>query len=200
MKHNFQDKSLLQEFKRGNSHAFKAVYDMFFPALCFFAKRLVDNDGEGEDIAADSFVKLLNRYDSFDSIPNIKAFLYITTRNACLNYLRYTQRQHSSKRELNRIQDKTDEHALSYIVHAEVLREVEYEIEQLPNRCREIFKLIYYERRSADDIAEMLGISINTVWVQRAKAIQLIRTNLLKKGMLSVLLCFLVMADNDLKM
>ncbi|WP_207515771.1 RNA polymerase sigma factor [Longitalea luteola] len=191
MKHNFQDKSLLQEFRRGNTHAFKAVYNMFFPSLCFFAKRLVDNDGEGEDIAADSFVKLLNRYDSFDSIPNIKAFLYITTRNACLNYLRYTQRQHSSKRELNRIQDKIDEHALSHIVHAEVLREVEFEIEQLPNRCKEIFKLIYYERRSADDIAGMLGISINTVWVQRAKAIQLIRTNLLKKGMLSALLCFL---------
>jgi RNA polymerase sigma-70 factor (ECF subfamily) len=200
MKHNFQDKSLLLEFKRGNTHAFRAVYDMFFPSLCFFAKRLVDNDGEGEDIAADSFVKLLNRYDSFDTMPNIKAFLYITTRNACLNYLRYSQRQHSSKRELNRMQDKTDEHALSHMVHAEVLREVEFEIEQLPNRCREIFKLIYYERRPADEIAGMLGISINTVWVQRAKAIQLIRTNLLKKGMLSVLLCFIVLTDNDLRM
>jgi RNA polymerase sigma-70 factor (ECF subfamily) len=200
MKHNFQEKSLLQEFKRGNTHAFRAVYDMFFPSLCFFAKRLVDNDGEGEDIAADSFVKLLNRYDSFDTMPNIKAFLYITTRNACLNYLRYSQRQHSSKRELNRLQDKTDEHALSHMVHAEVLREVEFEIEQLPNRCKEIFKLIYYERRPADEIAGMLGISINTVWVQRAKAIQLIRTNLLKKGMLSVLLCFMVLSDNDLRM
>lgn len=197
MKHNFQDKSLLQEFKRGNTHAFRAVYDMFFPSLCFFAKRLVDNDGEGEDIAADSFVKLLNRHDSFDSIPNIKAFLYITTRNACLNYLRFSQRQHSSKRELNRLQDRTDEHALSNMVHAEVLREVEFEIEQLPNRCREIFKLIYYERRPADEIANMLGISINTVWVQRAKAIQLIRTNLLKKGMLSILLCFLAMNNES---
>jgi len=200
MKHNFQDKSLLQEFKRGNAYAFRAVYDMFFPSLCFFAKRLVDNEGEGEDIAADSFVKLLTRHDSFDTLPNIKAFLYITTRNACLNYLRYSQRQQSSKKELNRTQDRTDEHALSHMVHAEVLREVEYEIEQLPNRCKEIFKLIYYERRSADEIAGMLGISINTVWVQRAKAIQLIRTNLLKKGMLSVLLCFLVMTDNTLKM
>ena len=200
MKHNFQDKSLLLEFKRGNTHAFRVVYDMFFPSLCFFAKRLVDNDGEGEDIAADSFVKLLNRHESFDTIPNIKAFLYITTRNACLNYLRAEQRQHSSKRELNRIQDKTDEHALSHMVHAEVLREVEFEIEQLPNRCREIFKLIYYERRSADEIAELMGISINTVWVQRAKAIQLIRTNLLKKGMLSALLGFLVITDNTLKM
>ena len=200
MKHNLQDKSLLQEFKRGDTHAFRAVYDMFFPSLCFFAKRLVDNDGEGEDIAADSFVKLLHRHDSFDNLANIKAFLYITTRNACLNYLRFSQRQSSSKRELTRIQDKTDEHALSLMVHAEVLREVEHEIEQLPNRCKEIFKLIYYERRSADDIADMLGISINTVWVQRAKAIQLIRTNLLKKGLLSVLLCFLVITDNDLKM
>jgi RNA polymerase sigma-70 factor (ECF subfamily) len=197
MKHNFQDKSLLQEFKRGNTHAFRAMYDMFFPSLCFFAKRLVDNDGEGEDIAADSFVKLLNRHDSFDTLPNIKAFLYITTRNACLNYLRNTQRQQSSKRELNRLQERTDEHALSQMVHAEVLREVEFEIEQLPNRCKEIFKLIYYERRPADEIAEMLGISINTVWVQRAKAIQLIRTNLLKRGLLSVMLCFLAMNNES---
>jgi RNA polymerase sigma-70 factor (family 1) len=198
MKHNFQDRSLIQEFKRGNTHAFRTVYDMFFPSLCFFAKRLVDNDGEGEDIAADSFVKLLNRHDSFETLPNIKAFLYITTRNACLNFLRLSQRQQSSKRELNRLQDKTDEHVLSHMVHAEVLREVEFEIEQLPNRCKEIFKLIYYERRPADEIAEMLGISINTVWVQRAKAIQMIRTNLLKKGLLSVLFCFMVMTDKEL--
>lgn len=197
MKHNYQDKSLLQEFKRGDIHAFKAVYSMFFPSLCFFAKRLVDNEGEGEDIAADSFVKLLLRHGSFDTLPNIKAFLYITTRNACLNYLRNSQRHHTEKRELNRVQDKTDEHVLSHMVHAEVLREVEFEIEQLPNRCKEIFKLIYYERRPANEIAGMLGISINTVWVQRAKAIQLIRTKLVKRGLLSVLLCFLVMTDNE---
>ena len=200
MKNHFQDKSLLLEFKRGNSRAFKTVYDLFFPSLCFFAKRLVDNDAEGEDIAADSFIKLLSRHESFETLPNIKAFLYVTTRNACLNYLRLSQRQTVSKNELAWIQDKTDEHVLSHMVHAEVLREVEYEIEQLPQRCKEIFKLIYYERRSADEIAELLGISINTVWVQRAKAIQLIRTNLLKRGLLSVLLCFLVMTDNSLKM
>jgi len=74
---------------------------------------------------------------------------------------------------------------------------VEFEIEQLPNRCKEIFKLIYYERRPADEIAALLGISVNTVWVQRAKAIQLIRTNLLKKGLLSVLLCFLAMNNES---
>lgn len=199
MKNHFQDKSLLQDFKRGNTHAFKTVYDMFFPSLCFFAKRLVDNDAEGEDIAADSFIKLLSRHESFETLPNIKAFLYVTTRNACLNYLRFSQRQTASKNDLAWIQDKTDEHVLSHMVHAEVLREVEDEIEQLPQRCRQIFKLIYYERRSADEIAGLLGISINTVWVQRAKAIQLIRTNLLKKGMLSVLLCFLAMTDNNLR-
>jgi RNA polymerase sigma-70 factor (family 1) len=200
MKNNYQDKSLLQEFKRGNTHAFRAVYDMFFPGLCFFAKRLVDNDGEGEDIVADSFVKLLNRHDTFETLPNIKAFLYITTRNACLNHLRNTQRQQASKRELNRLQEKTSEYAFSQMVYAEVLREVELEIEQLPNRCKEIFKLIYYERKSSDQIAELLGISINTVWVQRAKAIQTIRTNLLKKGMLSVLLCFLAMTEESEKL
>jgi RNA polymerase sigma-70 factor (ECF subfamily) len=200
MKHQLQDKVLLNEFKKGSTHAFKAVYDLYFPSLCFFAKRLVDNDAEGEDIAADSFIKLLNRHEFFDTLPNIKAFLYITTRNACLNYLRFMQKQANSKRDLATLQDKTDEHILSSMVHAEVLREVEYEIDQLPQRCREIFKLIYYERKSADEIAEQLNISINTVWVQRAKAIQLIRTNLLKKGLLSTILYFFTMANNHLKM
>jgi RNA polymerase sigma-70 factor (ECF subfamily) len=200
MKHQLQDLSLLQEFKKGDTHAFKAVYDMFFPSLCFFAKRLVDNDAEGEDIAADSFIKLIHRHESFDTLPNIKAFLYITTRNACLNFLRFSQRQAASKKEMALLQDETEEHVLSHMMHAEVLGEVENEIEQLPRRCKEIFKLIYYERKSADEIATMLDISINTVWVQRAKAIQLVRTNLLKKGMLSILLCFLVMTDNNMKM
>jgi RNA polymerase sigma-70 factor (ECF subfamily) len=199
MKQQFPDNVLLNEFKKGNTHAFKAVYDLYFPSLCFFAKRLVDNDAEGEDIAADSFIKLLNRHEFFDTLPNIKAFLYITTRNACLNYLRFMQKQANSKRDLGHLQDATDEHVLSQMVHAEVLRGVEYEIEQLPQRCREIFKLIYYERKSADEIAQMLNISINTVWVQRAKAIQLIRTNLLKKGLLSTLLLFFSL-NNDWKM
>jgi RNA polymerase sigma-70 factor (family 1) len=198
MKQQFPDKVLLSEFKKGNSHAFKAVYDLYFPSLCFFAKRLVDNDAEGEDIAADSFIKLLNRHEFFDTLPNIKAFLYITTRNACLNYLRYMKKQVNSKKELEQWQDATDEHILSSMVHAEVLREVEYEIEQLPQRCREIFKLIYYERKSADEIAQLLNISINTVWVQRAKAIQLIRTNLLKKGLLSTLMFFFAI-NSDIK-
>jgi RNA polymerase sigma-70 factor (family 1) len=199
MKQQFPDKVLLSEFKKGSSHAFKAVYNLYFPSLCFFAKRLVDNDAEGEDIAADSFIKLLNRHEFFDTLPNIKAFLYITTRNACLNYLRYMQKQASSKKDLELLQEGADEHVLSHMVHAEVLREVEYEIEQLPQRCKEIFKLIYYERKSADEIAQQLNISINTVWVQRAKAIQLIRTNLLKKGLLSTLMLFFTM-NNDLKM
>lgn len=185
---------LVQNFKKGDARAFKAVYEQFFPALCFFATRLVNGNPEGEEIAADSIAKLLKRYTDFDSLTNIKAFLYITTRNACLNFLKYNQRINTSKSELTYLQrDDSEGHVLADMVHAEVLREIYEEIKGLPPACRKVFELMYKDGMKAKEVAEHLNISIHTVWAQRAKALEVIRTSLIKKGLLHALVYLHIM-------
>ena len=178
---------LIERFKTGDRQAFKDIYDHFFPALCYFTGALLNNQPEGEEIAADTFIKLYNRHENFDTLLNIKAFLYITARNACLNFIKSNERHTRNKKALAYLQqDGDNDHVLSAMIHAELLREIKKEIEQLTPACRRVFELMYIEGLRAKQVAETLNISINTVWVHRANALEILRTVLLKKGLLSL--------------
>jgi RNA polymerase sigma factor (sigma-70 family) len=74
------------------------------------------------------------------------------------------------------------------ILRVELLQEIYEEIEELPGRCKEIFKMIFIQGLSTDIIGEQLGISLQTVRTQKARAIGLIRTQLLKKNRLVTLM------------
>src|SRR5690349_24963911 len=91
---------IIAGFHKGNSRAFDLLFDMFFPALCYFANKLIEDRQESEDIVLDTFQKLWARREHFETMPNIKAFLYITVRNTCLNYLRYRETQRKRTHEM----------------------------------------------------------------------------------------------------
>ncbi len=76
------------------------------------------------------------------------------------------------------------------VLRAEVLQEIYAEVESLPGRCGQIFKLLFIEGLPTDQIAERFGINVQTVRTQKARAICLIRTALLKKGRLAALVFF----------
>jgi RNA polymerase sigma factor (sigma-70 family) len=59
------------------------------------------------------------------------------------------------------------------------------EVEQLPQIRKKIFKLIFVEGLTTGEIAEQLGITVDTVRVQKARALNSIRTTILKNGLLS---------------
>ena len=44
-------------------------------------------------------------------------------------------------------------------------------IENLPEECRRIFKVLYYEELQPAEVAELLQISVNTVYVQKSRAV-----------------------------
>jgi len=71
-----------------------------------------------------------------------------------------------------------------------VLQEIYREIEELPGKCGQIFKMIFLENLPTDQIAERMGINVQTFRTQKARAISMIRTSLLKRGRLIALLFF----------
>jgi RNA polymerase sigma factor (sigma-70 family) len=77
------------------------------------------------------------------------------------------------------------------VLRAEVLQEIYAEVENLPGRCGQIFKLLFIHGKSTEEIGGLLGINPQTVRTQKARAISLIRTALLKKGRLATFAIFL---------
>jgi len=191
MDHPELNPDLIKEFQEGDPHAFTYFFQLHYRPLCYFASQLVGNQQDAEDIVKDTYVKLWQKHTDFATPQNIKAFLYITTRNACLNFLRHIQVKESSRKELLYLEEeKGQELIINQMIRAELMQEIYTEIEKLPEKRRMVFKLAYLEGLKNDEIADQMRISIHTVKEHKGKALQFLRLRFSDKNIiLFILLC-----------
>jgi RNA polymerase sigma-70 factor (family 1) len=184
---------ILIEFSQGSPHAFQAIFDSFRMRIFYFVKKLIDDVPTAEEITSDTFVKLHRLHDKFNTYNNIQAFLFITARNASLDYLKYRQRQREHTTDLQHHEEQVPEIPLfaETNVEADVLQFIYNEIEKLPERSRIIFKLFYIEGVPVRDIANMMKISPQTVANQKHTALKLLRMKVLDRPGLLLWLLFL---------
>jgi RNA polymerase sigma-70 factor (family 1) len=184
------ERELIAMFRQGERMALKHLYGLHYKTLCYFAAQLVMDRPQAEDIVADSYVKLWTLRLNFDTLTNIRAFLYITVRNACFNYLRHAKRITAAQQEMLYLLRNESEQLQFHEIEATLLEKIYGEIESLPRQCRQVFKLFYLERLSTTEIAERMKLSRNTVQNHKIRAMRLLRTALLKRNLFSsILLC-----------
>lgn len=179
------DDVLLQRLQEGNQLAFGEIFRQFQPAMVFFANRLLFNIGihYAEEIVQDVFIKFYDRKDSFTSLEKIRAFLYITTKNACLDRISKEQiQQKRYNKFMESFHEEDDSSVVREIIYAEVLREVSMAIDTLPPKCREIMERFFVHGMDAKEIANELGITISTVNNQKARAISILQKGLSGAG------------------
>ena len=175
-------------FRAGNDHAFNWFFARHNKSLCYFASRLIQDDFQAEEIVSDCFVKLWERQQNFETADNIKAFLYITCRNACLKYLRDLKKKTADQQMYLSQLELSEETVWYEIIDTELISILGREIEALPEKCREVFSLIYFKGKKTDEIAALLNISIQTVRNHKTRAIELLKTSLLKKDLSGMLM------------
>jgi RNA polymerase sigma-70 factor (ECF subfamily) len=174
---------IIAAFKQKDAKAFAYIFKLHRKALVYFAEKILGIRQEAEDIVADSFMKLWDKHADFDSLPQIKSFLYVVTRNSCLNFLKYSKRVSASQMEYSYWADSKEDEILHIMYRAELLLELNSEIEILPQEMKEVFGLSFFHELSPGEIADKLGLSVKTVRDQKAKAVLLIRTAFLKRNL-----------------
>jgi len=176
---------LINGFRNGEEVSVRHLYHLHYRALCYFAEQLVSDKQEAEDIAVESFIKLLQKKTDFNNLSDIKSFLYTTTRNACFDLLRKNKVKDKSNRELEYLAQPDDQFGEAEMITAKVLQTIYAEMENLPSQCRKVFTSIFIEGKTTAAIAEEMGISSQTVLNQKSKALQTLRFALYKEGLLS---------------
>ena len=144
------------------------VFQQYYRPLCLYATHYLHDVDEAEDVVQDCFVRLLQR-----EIPQkVKSFLYASIRNACIDYLR---RQSPMVADVS----PTD---LSGVISDDQAQESSFReaelwtaIEQLPDKCREIFLMSKRDGMTYREIAEELELSEKTVEHQVSKALKTLR-------------------------
>jgi RNA polymerase sigma-70 factor (family 1) len=156
--------------------SFDQVFRQYYTSLVVFARKMVRDKPAAEDIVMDVFCKLWQKQVQFASTRSAKALLYISTRNACINYRDRAARQSGARqRILNSGQSETEDFVLNQIIRAEVSRQLLMQLEKLPTQCRKVMRMSFIEGFSNRQIATQLQLSINTVRNQKARGIHLIR-------------------------
>lgn len=186
----------ISAFQRSDPKAISQLFGLYYRSLVYYAGSIINNTGEAEDIVVECFVKLMKKPGDFGSLQNIRSFLYVATRNACYNYLQYLKVDARSQKELQYLHDPlSGEAGPDYArMDAEIIQAVLQEVENLPPQCRQVFKYLFFKQKSTQEIAELMGLSVKTVRNQKARAIQLLQTALLKKNLLPAVLFLQLMS------
>jgi RNA polymerase sigma-70 factor (family 1) len=149
--------------------------------LCYYAYKITNNQESSKDIVQDVFLKYHSKPAEFSSELAIKNFLYLAVKNACLNFIRHDLVE--KKFAENQVETALDQdQGLSHIIKAEALIAIKKAIEALPEGCRTVLKLAFFEGFKNEQIALELGISINTVKTQKQRALQLLRLKFINKA------------------
>ncbi len=191
------DEYWTERFIKGSHNALEYFYKQHYQPLCYFAIRLIEDEPEAKDIVAECFVKLWKKHADFKTAENIKAYLYISCRHVCLTYLRDLGRRTASQQLYFEQLEQDGDSILNEIINAEFFRLLDLEVKQLPEKCREVFNLIYFEDKKTDEIARQLDLSVQTVRNHKSRALELLKTAFLKKGITGpFLLAFFLFIDS----
>lgn len=146
---------------------FEIAFRKLYLPLGMYALRLVDDADIAEDLEQDAFMKAWIYIEGGGEIDNFTAFMYRALRNECLKYLR-------GKREMlgeDSIPEISEENIDTSVRDARIWKA----IDNLPEKCREVFLMSKRDGLTNEEIAEEMGISVKTVKNQMTKAFSRLR-------------------------
>lgn len=159
-----------------DEQAYKELFHHFYPSLYQFALSIVKTGQLADEVVSDVFIRIWRKRAALTRIQNLKLYLFTSTKNTSLNYLR------QQKREIDLPDDYRVQLRSVYfnpeelLITAEMIKRIQLAIHQLPPRCQLIFKLVKEDGLKHKEVAGLLNLSIKTVENQLALALKKIGT------------------------
>lgn len=161
---------LIQKLKKGDNCAYKYVYDHHYVLLCKVAYEYLKDDFLAETIADDVIFHIWEIRETLDITTSIRSYLVRSVRNRCINYMNLERERKEIRLSMFEEQNDcmssvfiSDDYPMAVLLEKELEHEIQNAINKLPEECRNVFTKSRFENKHYEEIAEELGISINTV-------------------------------------
>ena len=172
---NDQDIALQQRLSRGDETAFQETFELYFRVLVLFATKFSLEKEIAEDLVQDVFVKLYEQKDRLQFHSSLKAFIYQSVRNKCIDLIRSTKTRERHHVEIKAGAEIEGLNSEELMMQSELEEKIYLSISQLPDQCQLIFKMNRFEGKKNQEIADELNISKRTVETQISKALKILR-------------------------
>ncbi|WP_315824741.1 RNA polymerase sigma-70 factor [Paraflavitalea speifideaquila] len=159
----------------GDERGFDNLFRHFYSHLVSFAVDLVKLRPAAEEIVSDVFVKIWQKKEDILLIDKLKVFLFVAVKNQCYNHLRRHSLWSVTVNPDNVATLTSSHNPEEDMAFRELLHQLNKAIEQLPDQCKQVFKLIKEDGLKYKEVADILGISPRTVETQLFRAVKKIR-------------------------
>lgn len=165
--------------EQSDRDAFEKIFRSYYERLCNYAYGFLDSSQRSEDVVQAVFLKIWDQREDWDPKTTVSQYLFTAVRNRALNVLRHERIKEDSEEEVSRIFQELKEPSSTDDQNTEELQKaIQNAIDDLPPRRREIFLLSRRSGLTYREIANVLGISVNTVSTQMGRALESLRNHL----------------------
>ena len=171
-----EERSLILRLIGGDEDAFCELYATYKNRLIYFAMRFLKSREYAEDVFQDAFTVVWQSRRFINPDASFSSYLYTIMRNRILNQLRNAANEEKLKESiLSQALDYTEDTKREVMLN-DLKSLISHALQQLTPRQREIFEMSREAQLSHKEIADKLGISVNTVQEHISISLKLIRT------------------------
>ncbi len=182
------DEFTVARFVRGDMKAFDTIYFVYNPRLQKFVYSLVKIEADAEEIVQSVFVKTWENREKLKSFASFESYLFTIAYNSTISLLRKRTKEARYIEYVKSVQIEMDDAGLDENFDWEEFDDrLNLLIERMPARQKEVFKLKHIQGCSYKEIADKLGISVNTIENHIVKAHKFLKENLGKNYLATLL-------------
>ncbi|MFV0501697.1 MAG: RNA polymerase sigma factor [Bacteroidales bacterium] len=176
------DFQLAQEISKGNHKAFEDFFEQYKLKVMNLCYGMLHNRDDAEDLVQDIFVELYTSSGKFKGNSKLSTWLYRIAVNKTINHIR----KNKIKNLFLNIDDKSnvfveEERVDLTIEEREKIAELHKFIDKLPSKQKIALTLFVYDELPQKEIAEIMGVSVNSVEVLVFRAKQSIKKLMIKE-------------------
>jgi len=169
--------------KEGSHIMFEQIFKRYYNALFFFAGRYVNDEKDAESLVQETFMALwINRKNLLaDSESSLKAWMYNTLKNKCLNVLEkeVSKQKYNDYLKTKQLLDISvlKDFEIDEVLFDEVSELLNKALNEMSGQSRAVFEMSRLEGMRNKEIADSLGISLKAVEGNMTRALKFLKVH-----------------------
>jgi RNA polymerase sigma-70 factor (ECF subfamily) len=178
-----RNREWVARIRTGDEHAFEAMFRAYRDDLVGFVTSMLRSPDLAREVVQDLFLRIWQHRDLWEPNGPLNTYLFRAARNRAIDHIRHdraelTLRDRAMREGSVTIAQPTSEPADRLVRAADLRDAIARAVDELPDRCREVFRLRRQHHLTNAQVAEVLGISVKTVEVQMTRALGYLRRRL----------------------
>jgi RNA polymerase sigma-70 factor (ECF subfamily) len=150
-----------------NAEIFKKVFLPYHKKLYRIAYKFLENQQDSEDIVQETYIKLWQKRNDWESITNPEGFAVALLKNNCLDYLRKVKPQTNPIDILN---IPAIDSLLMQIENKDKLNHIQFILNKLPIQQQQVIRLKIWDNLPDEEIEKITGLTKGNIKVLVSRA------------------------------